>query len=215
MKTRDRILEAARNLFNERGVGPVTLQQIADAVGIRQGNLWYHFKVKADLFTALAAGFEQELADRVYATRQPVGSIQQAAEIMVKYYAISWRYRFFYADSTDIAAIEPAMSAFLQRETKRSWDLTQLHMQELRNAGVLACSVDEARDLGHVISVHLRYGLQYRKDLTGQPIEITHQAVAQLMFQSFLMLKPWLENPDAVTIDIRDLVVAEDFPPRR
>lgn len=212
MKTRDRILETARELFNARGVGPVTLQQIADAVGIRQGNLWYHFKVKADLFTALADGFEQELADKVYADRQPVASIHQAASVMVRYYAVSWRYRFFYANSADITAIEPDMNAFLQRETRRSWDLSQLQVQELCDAGVLTCSVDDAKELAHVISVHLRYGLQYRQDLTGARAEQSHLAIADLFYQSFLLIRPWLAE-GVKPANISDLIRADDFPP--
>ena len=51
--TRQNILDTARDLFNNRGFNAVSLQEIADAVGISKGNLTYHFKRKEDLMEAL------------------------------------------------------------------------------------------------------------------------------------------------------------------
>jgi AcrR family transcriptional regulator len=53
MKTRDKILQTALNLFNERGVPNITLRQIAAAMFISQGNLNYHFKHREDIIEAL------------------------------------------------------------------------------------------------------------------------------------------------------------------
>ena len=53
MKTRDKILHTARNLFNEFGVPNVTLRRIAAEMKISQGNLNYHFKHREDIIEAL------------------------------------------------------------------------------------------------------------------------------------------------------------------
>jgi len=42
-ESRERILHTAEHLFNERGYASVTLRDIADALGIRQASLYYHF----------------------------------------------------------------------------------------------------------------------------------------------------------------------------
>jgi AcrR family transcriptional regulator len=47
--TRQRILDAGRRLFNERGYAATPQAEIAAAVGISQGNLTYHFPTKRDL----------------------------------------------------------------------------------------------------------------------------------------------------------------------
>lgn len=54
-KTSDRILEAARVRFNQKGYAATTLSEIAAIVGISQGNLTYHFRTKRDLVTAIQA----------------------------------------------------------------------------------------------------------------------------------------------------------------
>jgi AcrR family transcriptional regulator len=51
--TRDRILEAALELFSEHGFEGTTLQQIADRLGFTKAALYYHFRSKDDLLEAL------------------------------------------------------------------------------------------------------------------------------------------------------------------
>lgn len=53
MKTRDKILQTARQLFNEYGVPNVTLRRIALELKMSQGNLNYHFKHREDIIEAL------------------------------------------------------------------------------------------------------------------------------------------------------------------
>lgn len=50
---RERILEQAEELFRSRGYNTVTMREIADAVGIRQASLYYHFPSKEQLFVAV------------------------------------------------------------------------------------------------------------------------------------------------------------------
>src|SRR3990167_2717606 len=66
MKTRDKILQTALQLFNQWGVPNVTLRRIAAEMGISQGNLNYYFKKREDiieaLFGQLMVTFEEEKA---------------------------------------------------------------------------------------------------------------------------------------------------------
>ena len=66
MKTRDKILQTALELFNLWGVPNITLRRIAAEMGISQGNLNYYFKKREDiieaLFGQLMITFEEEKA---------------------------------------------------------------------------------------------------------------------------------------------------------
>ena len=57
MRTRDRIIDTARRLFNRLHYAHVTTAMLAAEVGIAEGNLWYHFKTKRDLLEALSEQF--------------------------------------------------------------------------------------------------------------------------------------------------------------
>src|SRR5215831_8980559 len=51
--TRDALLDAALGVFRDRGVAHTSLEEVAAAAGVTRGAVYWHFKDKADLFTAL------------------------------------------------------------------------------------------------------------------------------------------------------------------
>ena len=58
MKTRDRILAAALELFNQQGERKVTTNHIAAHLGMSPGNLYYHFKNKQEIIYELFLNYE-------------------------------------------------------------------------------------------------------------------------------------------------------------
>ncbi len=53
LATRQQLLEAAEREFAEKGVSRTSLQDIAKAAGTTRGAIYWHFKNKADLFSAM------------------------------------------------------------------------------------------------------------------------------------------------------------------
>lgn len=52
-QTRAQILNAARRVFHERGVGQTTLEHIALAAGVTRGAIYWHFANKGELLQAM------------------------------------------------------------------------------------------------------------------------------------------------------------------
>src|SRR6185437_1336252 len=53
-KTRDAILDAAEKVFYARGVSRTSIEQIAVAAGVTRGAIYWHFRDKLELCTAMA-----------------------------------------------------------------------------------------------------------------------------------------------------------------
>lgn len=53
LETRNRILDAAENVFHEKGVGRTSLADVASAANVTRGAIYWHFKNKGDLFDAM------------------------------------------------------------------------------------------------------------------------------------------------------------------
>ena len=53
LETRERILDAAEDVFNAKGVSRTTLNEIAEAAGVTRGAIYWHFKNKVELFDAM------------------------------------------------------------------------------------------------------------------------------------------------------------------
>jgi AcrR family transcriptional regulator len=73
MKTADRILEASLSLFNSEGERNVTAADIAVALDISPGNLYYHFKGKDEILDALWSRHYRAMAGTLSAPVQDNG----------------------------------------------------------------------------------------------------------------------------------------------
>jgi AcrR family transcriptional regulator len=58
---RQRIINAADNLFYRRGYNQTSFQDISDATGIPRGNFYYYFKTKEDILSAVVDARISEL----------------------------------------------------------------------------------------------------------------------------------------------------------
>ncbi|MDR1850102.1 MAG: TetR family transcriptional regulator, partial [Zoogloeaceae bacterium] len=69
--TRERILDAAVVMFEEQGVSHTTLDDIARCAGVTRGAIYWHFKDKVDLFSAMVERLVCPLLfkNKAYATR--------------------------------------------------------------------------------------------------------------------------------------------------
>lgn len=111
MKTRDKIINTAIQLFNAQGTKAVSTNHIATAVGISPGNLYYHFRNKEDIIRAIfeqmdAYGFEQYQI--ILNSCQP-GSIEAMEQTFVMIQEYNWRYRFFKRELTALIMNDPLL----------------------------------------------------------------------------------------------------------
>ena len=70
--TRQQILAAAARLFAQQGFAPTTLRQMADAVGIKAGSVYYHFEGKDEIAACVLDG---GIAAMTHAVRARLGAL--------------------------------------------------------------------------------------------------------------------------------------------
>jgi len=72
--TRQRLIEAARQVFLKRGVSRTTMEHIAAQAGVTRGAIYWHFNNKIDLFQAMREQVFLPLIDRMDDTLLVEGS---------------------------------------------------------------------------------------------------------------------------------------------
>ncbi|KQW81858.1 TetR/AcrR family transcriptional regulator [Brevundimonas sp. Root1279] len=76
VRTRQKVLDAARQLFAERGYEPATIRDIAKGAGMSTGAVFANFQDKAELFEAVLATDMVALAEVMKAAAQTEGSVR-------------------------------------------------------------------------------------------------------------------------------------------
>src|SRR6185295_10774868 len=98
--TKTRILDTALALFNERGTDTVTTNHIAEALTMSPGNLYYHYRNKAEIVRGLFARIQGEWAENYTVPPGTPPSLDMAERIVAGNFEIQARYRFFFRDLT-------------------------------------------------------------------------------------------------------------------
>lgn len=111
--TKQKIIEAAIDLYNKRGVSAVTMRDIAAEVGISTGNLAYHFK-NQDFIIAEAFHQMETERDQILTGVQEIPSFENINQQILPLIRMAQKYQFIHLDSVHIFRTYPRI-ANLQR----------------------------------------------------------------------------------------------------
>ena len=84
-RNRERILCAARRLFDERGAGCVSMDEVAEAAGVGKGTLFRRFGSRASLAAAVLSERERAFQEAVIRGAPPLGPGAPPAERLVAF----------------------------------------------------------------------------------------------------------------------------------
>lgn len=116
--TKERIIATALRLFNQHGVVKVTTRKIAEAMGIKHGNLTYHYLKKGQMIEVIYEQMFKEMENRIKAPKEL--NITFLHRLFTYYYQFQYRYRFFFLDIVEITRTYPEIAQrHLQTQQKR------------------------------------------------------------------------------------------------
>lgn len=108
-RTRNTILDAALKLFNADGSARVSTNHIARAAGISPGNLYYHFRNKAEIVRALLERMIADADEAWVAAASGRGGPGTLREVIGGTLEIVWTYRFFYRELAALVQNDPIL----------------------------------------------------------------------------------------------------------
>jgi AcrR family transcriptional regulator len=178
---RDRLISAAQDLVYRHGVARTTLADIASAADVPVGNVYYYFKTKDDIISAVvqtqAQQIESTLAELERRHRTPKARLKALVRFLAEH-----------ADSTShYGCPHGTLSTELAKQTEDAGSLATPLMQiqlDWAENQFQAIGRRDARDL----AVELLVGYQGSAVLTnalGQPELMTRQA---------RRLEKWIDN---------------------
>ena len=135
--TKTRILDAALALFNDQGTANVTTNHIAEALGMSPGNLYYHYRNKAEIVRGLFARIQGEWAENYAVPPATMPSIPMMEAMLAGNFGIQARYRFFFRDLTLLLNADPELEAAYQANREAGLGNTQFLIKLFVEAGVI------------------------------------------------------------------------------
>jgi len=98
LQTKANILQKAMELFNEKGTAAVSMNSLAQALGISAGNLQYHYRSKKEVIRAILEELFKQF-DLIYEPSNEPLTLDILRHIMRLTIDLVWKYRFFYRES--------------------------------------------------------------------------------------------------------------------
>ncbi|WP_194439335.1 TetR/AcrR family transcriptional regulator [Vibrio fluminensis] len=189
MKTRDKIVLAALDLFNEHGERNITTNHIAAHIDISPGNLYYHFRNKQEIVREIFALYSNELLERF----TPI-SVQQESLVMLKRYlnsifTLMWKYRFFYANLPEILQRDEDLHEdYIAVQEKLQANLVSI-MAEFVSLGLLDLTPAEMKSQVRTLHLIATSWLGYQSAMSPKT-QITEEIIHQGMLQMISVVKP-------------------------
>ncbi len=187
MKTRDRILQTSRHLFNTQGERNITTNHIASHLGISPGNLYYHFRNKSMIVAELFSEFEGQMDMFFELPEQSPVSLEHKTHYLESLLAILWEYRFLHQSLEHLLDSDPELAERYCRFAQRSLYSTQMIYQAFADAGILRLTARQAENLSINVWIVLSSWMRFLVTTQGTRLNLSEPLLRRGIYQILVL----------------------------
>ena len=192
MKTRDRILLASLDLFNEEGEAEISALDVANALEISPGHLYYHFKGKDALIHALFDDFEAEFDVILRGADGRLNTLEEHWLFLYILLEEIYDFRFYYRSLSLMAARYPDLNKRLLRLNARLGDYIDQSLQTFGDETLLADGSMLKSVLIDQLLATLTFWLE--EDALDEARAPSPQLIHQTVLRALLLFAPYLRG---------------------
>lgn len=137
MKTRDRILQASLQLFNEQGERSVTTNHIAAHLSMSPGNLYYHFRNKQQIIAELFAQYEAQVDGFLQIPEGRLLTVEDKRHYLEAIFTGLWEFRFLHRDLEHLLSCDAELAERYRTFSRRCVQSSRNIYQGLIDGGIL------------------------------------------------------------------------------
>jgi AcrR family transcriptional regulator len=190
LQTKNNILQKAIELFNEYGTASVSMNALAESLGISAGNLQYHYKSKEDVIRAILEEMFKQF-DVIYQPIEGTFTLDSLRQIMRLNFNLVWKYHFFYRELAALLRNDKALAhRFRAIQEQRILEQEMLIKQLAGSGGVRGNLSPE--ELRNVVRIGWALGntwLSYTESMGQKINEAALEQAVEIMVQHY---KPYL-----------------------
>lgn len=181
-------------LFNAAGVASISTNHIAVELNISPGNLYYHFKNKADVVAALYEQFEGEWNPLLFnGDEQGALDIEQLWFYLHISFELVSKYRFLFRDTDYLTGKVPNYGKRYRKLLLGKRQSIATILRNLAANGILETSVNELDTIATNMLMIITYWVSFRQAIaTGTRGEDDRAEFTRGVFQVIAILVPYL-----------------------
>lgn len=197
MKTRDRIIQASKDLFNEQGERAVTTNHIASHLGISPGNLYYHFKNKQQIIFDIYLEYETQVDNVLQLPQDRALNVNDKLMYLQAIFQGLWDYRFIHRDLQHLLQNDEDLHKRYNEFFKRCLTRTEDIYTGLREADIIRATDEDikALALNTWILVTSWFGFMHTNLLIEEGQEESRELLNAGIYQIFALERPYLTEP--------------------
>ncbi|WP_020410644.1 TetR/AcrR family transcriptional regulator [Hahella ganghwensis] len=197
MNTRERIILASLDLFNEKGERNVTTNHIAADLGISPGNLYYHFRNKTDIIYEIFLQYQLLVDHYLQIPDERPLTVGDQFEYLEAVFDGLWSYRFFHRDLEHYLDSDPRLQEDYRRFTVRCVDSISKILLSLERSGILNPLGDAVRRTFPLnVWLLVTSWMSFLKTAVGQDVHlIRKESLKHGIYQVISLELPFL-HPD-------------------
>lgn len=191
MKTKDRIIHIARDLFNREGVAQISTNHIAEAVGISPGNLYYHFRNKEDIIRAICNQLFTQTGEMFQPPTDRPPTLEDVQTWVRANFEVTWEYAFVYRELPALLQQDTELASLYRATRERGYTGFRHLITLLQEAQVLTQNLDDTT-IQHLADLFWLITESWLTALELQGLAPTEDNKQRGMALMLLILKPYL-----------------------
>jgi AcrR family transcriptional regulator len=196
VKTKDKIIFASLQLFNEKGERNVTTNHIAAHLSISPGNLYYHFKNKNEIIFDIYEMYENLVDSFLVLPEERALTINDKVNYLNAVFEGLWQFRFLHRDMEHLLASSEGLHQRYQAFFKRCLHKTELIYLGLNASGIINGSERDLKSLAFNtwIIVTNWFSVLHTNLLVPSPEKITKEFLQAGIHQIFALERPYITD---------------------
>jgi len=202
MKTKERILLGALELFNAHAASEVTTNDIARELKMSPGNLYFHYKNKEQIIRELFKRLAQETA-LIWKPQTKLAKNKEQIHLIDfidKNLELYWKYRFFHRELYTLRKKDPELSKLWRAHLKKLSRIMIILYKHWVRAGYMRPiqSKNEIEFVGELLFVSANSFMQFFETVDRAPNQRTVEKAKRHLMR---MLTPYLSGEVKITFE--------------
>ncbi len=193
MRTRDKIIQAAIELFNEHGERQITTNHIAAHLGISPGNLYYHFRNKNDIIHNIFSEYQNQLENSFTPVDDNLDALSVLRQALDNMFDLMWRFNFFYSNLPDILSRDTELQASYLSVQSNLLERLIHAVREFKVKGLLSIDEADIPEFIHSLRLTTTFWISYLK-IQQPDSKIEKPMVYRGVLTVLLMFKPYMNE---------------------